>query len=186
MRVLGWPVTRPQAIVEHAAADLVALERLLRSAPEQLDRLLTLAEEIVDIGQRVLVIAERLDDRAEAIFELGVQLERRAGAMLDLGAHMESLGGQIDRRGAEIVERAAQVVETGGELITMLPVLERALELATPLEGAIDRFGRMVDRLPGAPAALRRQARSGGEAAESAAPAVAPAAGRRAGRSRKE
>ena len=31
----------------------------------------------------------------------------------------------------------------------MIPTLERAIALASPLEGAIDRFGRFVDRLPG-------------------------------------
>jgi hypothetical protein len=30
-----------------------------------------------------------------------------------------------------------------------MPTLERALQMASPLEGAIDRFGRLVDRLPG-------------------------------------
>lgn len=149
MRLLGLSVPTSPEMLAWPLRDLATLERLLRGAPRQLDRLLTLAEELVDIGQRVLVIAERLDARAEAIFELGLQLEKRAEEMLDLGAHMQSLGGQIDLRGAEIVERAAQVVETGSELITALPMVERALELATPLEGAIDRFGRIVDRFPG-------------------------------------
>ncbi len=34
-------------------------------------------------------------------------------------------------------------------MIRTLPALERAIEMASPLEGAIDRFGRLVDRLPG-------------------------------------
>jgi hypothetical protein len=38
----------------------------------------------------------------------------------------------------------------------MLPTLERAIEMASPLEGAIDRVGRLVDRLPGG--AARRTA----------------------------
>jgi hypothetical protein len=69
---------------------------------------------------------------------------------------MEKLGKRVDKRGAEIVDRgdeivagAASVAETGSELIGMLPALERAIEMASPLEGAIDRFGRLVDRLPG-------------------------------------
>jgi hypothetical protein len=140
-----------------AASDLAALERLVRTAPGQFDRALKLAEELVEIGRRVLTIAERLDRRAAAITELGERLDARATQLLDLGAEMRELGGRIDVRGAEIVDRASLVVESAGELIAVLPTLERALELATPLEGAIDRFGRLVDRFPGAGSGTRRR-----------------------------
>jgi uncharacterized protein (DUF3084 family) len=104
----------------------------------------------------VLQIAERLDQRAEAVLSIGQRLDERAAALLELGARIELLGVQVDSRGAEIVTSATQVAETGSELIAVLPTLERALQMASPLEGAIDRFGRLVDRLPGGPA--RRQA----------------------------
>jgi transposase len=145
VRVLGVPIYTPV----DAAVDLAALEKLIRTLPRQFDRALTLAEELVDIGQRVLVIAERLDRRAESIDRLGERLDASAAALLELGSDMRDLGGQIDERGAEIVSQAAAVVVAAGELITVLPTLERALDLASPLEGAIDRFGRMVDRFPG-------------------------------------
>jgi hypothetical protein len=80
---------------------------------------------------------------------LGERLDARAAELIELGDGIRELGGDIDARGAEIVDRAGQVVETGSELIAVLPAFERALEMATPLEGAIDRFGRLVDRLPG-------------------------------------
>jgi hypothetical protein len=70
---------------------------------------------------------------------------------------VQELGERIDVRGAEIVDRASGVVETATELITVLPTLERALQMATPLEGAIDRFGRLVDRLPGGAARRRTE-----------------------------
>jgi len=76
---------------------------------------------------------------------------------------MEKLGERVDKRGTEMVEAgdeivasAARLSETGSELIGALPALERAIEMASPLEGAIDRFGRLVDRLPGG--AARRTA----------------------------
>jgi methyl-accepting chemotaxis protein len=118
--------------------------------------MLELGDEIASIGHRVLTVAERLDRRAEAIMELGARLDARAGELIELGASMRELGSRIDDRGAEIVERATRVTETGQELITVLPAFERALEMATPLEGAIDRFGRLVDRLPGGATARRR------------------------------
>jgi hypothetical protein len=64
------------------------------------------------------------------------------------------------------VDRANKVTETGAELIAVLPAFERAIEMATPLEGAIDRFGRLVDRLPGG--AARRRAEQAAETAATA------------------
>ncbi|MDQ6777714.1 MAG: hypothetical protein M3071_16225, partial [Actinomycetota bacterium] len=163
MRVLGIPLDPPQAIVSRVLSDLGAIARAAREAPAQLDRMLELGEEIVDIGRAVLEIAERLDERAaailvlgarldaraEAILELGARLDGRTNELIDLGIRMHKLGDRVDARGAEVAGQAGAVVETATELITVLPTLERALQLATPLEGAIDRFGRLVDRLPG-------------------------------------
>ena len=163
MRVLGFPIESPQTVVNRALSDLGAVARLARSAPAKLDRLLDLGEEMVAIGHAVLEIGERLDRRAEAVALLGERLDARADGLVLLGERLESqatelielgqgmhqLGGRIDDRGGEVVVAARQVAETGSELITVLPAFERALEMATPLEGAIDRFGRLVDRLPG-------------------------------------
>jgi hypothetical protein len=170
VRIFGVPVLSPQALIEQTASDAGAVMRLVRGAPAQLDRLLELGEELVLLGHRMVDLAERLDARAEAITSLGTQLElrgaaigalgerldERAAALLELGGGIDLLGRQIDARGAEIVDRASRVVDTGNNLIVALPTLERALELATPLEGAIDRVGRFVDRLPGGANARRR------------------------------
>jgi hypothetical protein len=158
MRVLGIPIESPQTVVNRAVSDLAAVARLARTVPDQFERMLVLGEEMVAIGHRVLDIAERLDRRAEAVLSIGERLDARASELVDLGSHMQKIGRQVDERGAEIVDRATRVVETGSELIGVLPALERALEMASPLEGAIDRFGRLVDRLPGG--ATRRAAGS--------------------------
>ncbi|MDQ6804594.1 MAG: hypothetical protein M3065_06430, partial [Actinomycetota bacterium] len=177
MRVLGLPLDPPQTIINRVLSDLGAIARAAREAPAQLERMLELGEEIADIGRAVLEIAERLDERAaailalgerlddraaailvlgarldaraEAILELGGRLDGRTNELIDLGIRMHNLGDRVDARGAEVAGQAGAVVESATELITVLPTLERALQLATPLEGAIDRFGRLVDRLPG-------------------------------------
>jgi uncharacterized protein (DUF3084 family) len=159
VRVLGLPIESPQTIVNRVLSDISAIARAAREAPAQLDRMLELGEEIASIGRGVLEVAQRLDRRAEAIMALGERIDARAQQLLDLGHTMRELGQQIDSRGAEIVDRATRVAETGGELITVLPAFERALEMASPLEGAIDRFGRLVDRLPGGPRASPGQSR---------------------------
>jgi hypothetical protein len=155
VRVLGVPIETPQSVVNRVVNDLAATARLARSAPARLDRMLELGEEMVSIARNVLAIAERLDARAEAVIALGERLDSRVDELLELGANVQDLGGRIDERGAELVDRANRVTETGAELITVLPALERAIEMATPLEGAIDRFGRLVDRLPGGTARRR-------------------------------
>lgn len=157
MRVLGLPVESPQAVVSRILNDLGAVARMAQAVPRQFVRMLELGEEIAEIGREVLFVAQRLDQRAEAIVLLSEQLDLRVVELLELGATIRDLGDRIDARGAEIVDRATRVVDTGTELITVLPAFERALEMATPLEGAIDRFGRLVDRLPGG-AARRRTA----------------------------
>jgi len=161
VRVLGLPIESPQAVVNRMLSDIGAIARAARTAPVQLQRILDLGEEIATIGSSVLLVAERLDRRAEAIMQLGERLDGRAADLLELGERMRELGVQIDDRGAEIVNRATRVADTGAELITVLPAFERALEMASPLEGAIDRFGRLVDRLPGG--VQRRRPGPGGE-----------------------
>jgi hypothetical protein len=149
VRLLGLPIESPPAVLNRILSDVGAVARLARSAPAKLDRILELGEEMAIIGHAVLEIAERLDARAEAVMILGERLDRRAVELIELGENMRELGERVDFRGAEIVDRATRVAATGGELIGALPAFERALEMATPLEGAIDRFGRLVDRLPG-------------------------------------
>jgi hypothetical protein len=155
MRLLGVPIESPQTVVNRALADLGAIARLASSAPAQFDRMLELGEQIAAIGRDLLEIGERLDRRAEAVLVIGNRLDERAAELLELGGSLQGLGEQVDARGAEIADRATRVVDTGSELIGVLPTLERALAMASPLEGAIDRFGRLVDRLPGG--AARRQ-----------------------------
>jgi hypothetical protein len=149
MRILGVPIESPQTVINRIASDVSAIARLARTVPAQFDRLLELGEEIAATGRELLAYAERLDQRAEAVLELGGELDQRGGELIELGTGMQVLGERIDARGAEIVDGAARVADTGNDLIAVLPALERALEMATPLEGAIDRFGRFVDRLPG-------------------------------------
>lgn len=157
MRVLGISVAGLRARFAKTIAELIAIDRLLRSLPGQLDRGLAIGDEIVEIGRRMLEIAERLDQRGYTITELGERLDLRAIQLLQMGENMHELGIQIDATGAQIVDRANHVAASAGELITILPTVERALDLASPLEGAIDRFGRIVDRFPGAASARRRE-----------------------------
>ncbi len=157
MRILGFSIAALRALAVATLSELVAIDNLIRSLPDQFERGLAIGEELVEIGRRMLEIAERLDQRGYTISELAERLDARALQLLEMGQNMHEVGIRIDATGTQIVDRAGHVVATAGELITILPAFERALDLASPLEGAIDRFGRIVDRFPGATS--RRQPR---------------------------
>jgi hypothetical protein len=150
------PILAPLMIVRRGLDDAAALEQLVRSLPDQLDRGLQIGDELVLLGHELVAIAERLDERAATFNELGDRLDTRAVQLLELGQSMRDLGGRIDDTGAEIVERAGQVVGVAADLIALLPTMERAVDLASPLGGAIDRFGKIVDRFPGGAPPRRR------------------------------
>jgi hypothetical protein len=152
-------------MVRQVVSDLGAVVDFVRWAPAQIERALDLAEELVRIGATATESADRFDRRFEAMIELGTQLDARAAELITLGESMRELGYRFDTRGGELVDRANRVAETGEELIAVLPAFERAVEMATPLEGAIDRFGRFVDLLPGG--AARRRAEQAAETASS-------------------
>ncbi len=157
MRVLGFPVIDPRAIGAGFADELLAAVRVIAAAPAQIDRLITLGEQLVILGQQFVELGQSIDGRASELLALGERMEQRASQLLDVSATVEGLAERIDARGEEIVRRGGEIVETGNELIAVLPTLERAIEMTTPLEGAIDRFGRLVDRLPGGPARRREE-----------------------------
>ena len=150
--------------------DLDAMAEVARAVP----RAISLLESLDRRAGQVLELGERIDSRAEAMLELGQSLDRRAESILTLGA-------TIDERGAELValgdrfnevgenmlvearlvqQRAAEVVAQANEVIAVLPTVKRAIEIGEPLEGAIERFARVVDRLPGSPQSPSRRADS--------------------------
>ena len=111
--------------------------------------ILRMGAELDRRGEAILELGTELDTRAQEFLELGTKLDGRTAELIDLGARLHAVGDRVDVRGAEVADQAGAVVQTATELIAVLPTLERALDMATPLEGAIDRFGRLVDRLPG-------------------------------------
>ena len=84
-------------------------------------------------------MGERIDAKGAALLELGERLDSR-------GADVNALGERIVTEAAGVQDRAAEIVKLAEE--RLIPTAERALGLAQPLEGAVDRLGRMVDRLP--------------------------------------
>ena len=105
---------------------------------------------------RVSEVEERLDERFAELIALGDRIERVVGDGLRLGESIHATLENFDRLADAILEQGKlvenagrEVAETGRRLTDSLPAVERAITMAEPLEGAVERLGRMVDRLPG-------------------------------------
>jgi len=94
-------------------------------------------------------LLERIDARVDEVLALGASIDARGQSIVELGEQLHSLGTEIHAQGVLIEERAAEVARRGEELVATLPTLEAAVALVTPLEGTVERLGRIVDRLPG-------------------------------------
>jgi methyl-accepting chemotaxis protein len=128
------------------ASTLEALDRRADRIETQLATVIDVARQIEARGEEAIATAERIDRQARAALRLARRVDQRVVEVL---AASETIS-----------ERALEVAARGAEVAAALPLLQRALELAEPLEGAVERFGRIVDRLPGAVA--RGRARGAG------------------------
>jgi len=126
---------------------LIPPKLLLRA----LDDLHTIATVAQDANARLA----RLEASADALVTIGSQMEVHARNVLDLGGRIDERGEQIVAEGRIIQERAREVSDRAGQVLEALPLLERAIALAEPLEGAVERLGRVADRLPGGRAGVR-------------------------------
>ena len=120
-----------------------------------LDDLHTIAQAAASLED----IERRINERLAAIVELGDGVDERLVQVLELGERIVALGERVDLIGeraeailatGERVEQSAKdVALVGRQIADALPVLQRAITMAEPLEGAVERLGRVVDRLPG-------------------------------------
>lgn len=130
------------------ASPLLIPPKLLLRALDDLHTIATVAE---DVNARLA----RLEASADALVTIGAQMEVHARNVLDLGGKIDERGKQIVAEGKIIQDRAREVSDRAGQVLEALPLLERAIALAQPLEGAVERLGRVADRLPGGRASAR-------------------------------
>lgn len=113
---------------------LTTLQDRADSIEEQLGEAIEIAREIELRGREAIGMAERIDARAEAVLDLADRVDERASEIM---------------AEAKVIQlTAAEVAVRGGEVAAALPLLQRALEIAEPLDGTVKRLGRLVDRLP--------------------------------------
>lgn len=102
-------------------------------------------------GQAVVLIdlGTTVSGQATQIIDIGGRVSGQADQINELGERMETLGREVVDQGALIEQRAVQLAARAGDLVEALPTIEQAVTMVSPLEGAVERFGRAVDRLPG-------------------------------------
>ena len=105
--------------------------------------------------------ASRLEDQLDSAISVGRSIDAQSRAALGTVTQVDERLLEALRASETISERALQIAAQATELAAALPLLQRAIEMAEPLAGAVERLGRVVDRLPGAPARPRPRARGG-------------------------
>lgn len=155
LHTIALAAARLEEVEERLDARLAAVLELGERV-EQLGELVD--ERIGQIDARaaeVVALGERVDGRAEAIVAMGERVDGRLERLVGVGDRVD----EILEQGRRIEEVANEVANRGGQIAEALPILGRAVEMAVPLEGAVERLGRIVDRLPQVP---QRRARASG------------------------
>jgi len=146
----------PGKLLLRALDDLHTIARSADRGVAKLDDLDRRGARIEELGERFLAVGERLDARGAEILEFGTSFEQ--------------LGRELHTQARVMDEHARQVEAVGAEIVAALPTLEQAVTIVSPLEGAVERIGRAVDRLPGGarrvPDATDHDALEEGEQAE--------------------
>jgi DNA-binding FrmR family transcriptional regulator len=123
--------------------------RLALRTLDDLHTLATTAERAITLLERLDTRAARIEGQIDSMLDLGQTLEARASDIAAMGKQFDRLGDALmsEARSTQAVGR--EIALRGAEIAAALPLLQRALDLGEPLEGAIERAGRIVDRLPG-------------------------------------
>ncbi len=116
---------------------------------DDLHTLATTAERAVTLLERLDARAARIEAQLDSGMALGRALEARAEQIADMGTQFDKLGDSLLAEARATQRVGTEIAQRGAEIAAALPLLQRALDLGEPLEGAIERAGRIVDRLPG-------------------------------------
>jgi hypothetical protein len=136
-------------VVNPLLEGLLLPSKLMLRTLDDLHTLAVTAERAVDLLDRLDARATSIERQLETGIALGRDLERRGADIAALGGQFEHLGDALLTEARSTQAIGAEIATRGAEIAAALPLLQRALDLGEPLEGAIERAGRIVDRLPG-------------------------------------
>ena len=121
-------LTLPIELLQRAVDDLGTIASGARDLPARIQELDDRAQRMQEQLDRALALGEVIAANTAAMVEMAQRVESRGESMVDLGERMLTLGNAVTEQSEAIV---------------------RALAIATPLEGTVERLGRALDRLPG-------------------------------------
>ena len=121
-------LTLPIDLLQRAIDDLATIAAGARELPARIQELDERAGRMQEQLDRALTLGETIAENTAAMVAMAERVESRGESMIDLGERMLTLGNAVTEQSEAIV---------------------RALAIATPLEGTVERLGRALDRLPG-------------------------------------
>ncbi len=149
MSLITAPFEIPARLIQRTIDDVAAIATVARELPTRLDDLNARADRVQEQLDRALGLGETIADNSTAMVAMAERIESRGASMIELGERMIELGNAVMTQSNVIADTAKEVADRGAEVAAALPTLERAVSLATPLEGAVERLGRAIDRIPG-------------------------------------
>lgn len=132
-----------------ALEDLHQIALAARDIGPRLGTLQDRADSIEEQLGEAILIARQIEERGREAIEMAGRIDTRAQAILDLADRVDDRAAEIMAEAKVIQLTAAEVAVRGGQVADALPLLQRALEIAEPLESTVERLGRLIDRLPG-------------------------------------
>jgi hypothetical protein len=136
------PITLPARLFVRALDDLHVLAETAATLHDVEARM----TERLDILETHVARMVELAERVTAQMDAGVDAAQRLG---EQGERIVEQGERIAEQGPILASRAAEVAREGARLAEALPTLQRAIEIVEPLQGTVERLGRIADRLPG-------------------------------------
>ena len=142
MRVAMLGIDLPHRLVLRALEDLHALAEAARSLP--------------DVEARLTLKIDELDTRAAEVLEAVAQAEATLADGIAIGERLDERTIAVLDRTDRVVAAAYGVTQAAEHIAQVLPSLEASAAAATvlaqtaePLQGLVERLGRIADRLPG-------------------------------------
>ncbi len=139
----------PPRLLLRALDDLHEIALAAKAINPRLGTLQDRADSIEEQLGEAIDIARQIELRGREAIAMAERIDTRAGAVLDLADRVDERAAEIMAEAKDIQLVAAEVALRGGQVAEALPLLERAIALAEPLESTVERLGRLVDRLPG-------------------------------------
>ena len=142
MRVGMLGIDLPHRLVLRALDDLHALAEAAKSLP--------------DVEARLTLKVDELETRAAEVLEALAQAEATLADGIAIGERLDERAIAVLDRTDRVVAAAYGVTQAAEHVIEVLPSLEASAAAATvlaqtaePLQGLVERLGRIADRLPG-------------------------------------